>query len=105
MRVDSRFDLDNELKLIGGIFTHEIPPDKQYLYKYFSNECGKAFVRYYYHMNSYGRFKQHAGFNVTNRNVFHLLNKYRKLELILKEAQKNFDFDLVAKIKSGQYEL
>jgi hypothetical protein len=98
--------LKKDLEFIAGdFFEVEIPKSKQYLWKYFTTDIQRQFVRYYLTFGSTERFVAHTGCFCRKRWLQLLVAKFKRLEATLKQAKESFDFETVAAIESGKYEL
>jgi len=98
--------MKKDLDLISGdFFDCDIPKSKRYLWKYFTTDIQRQFVRYYLTFGSIERFALHTGHLSRKRWLQYLLYRYRKLESILAAAKAGFDSETVAQIESGKYEL
>lgn len=94
----------SELDLIGGSFFDDcLPRGKRYLYKYFTTELQRQFIRYFYLFGDTIRFAEHTGWRCSRRMEKKLKAKYRCLEEALNTARSDFDFETVAEIESGHF--
>lgn len=95
-----------DLAIIGGDFIDQdlcLPKNKQYLNHYFKTDLAQLFVRYYLVAGSIKYFVDHTGIYCQRRNLELLRVKINKLESTLKKARKDFDFEVVAEIESGNF--
>lgn len=103
--------IDPEWEFISGrIFDTEPPKDKRFLWKYFTTDVQRLFVKYYLTYGNYTYFTEHTGCYCSKRWIRHLK---RKIEKILrthqkaKEAARSGDFETSAKllvdIESGKH--
>jgi len=91
--------------LSGNYFDYEIPLDKNYLLKYFKTEIQLHFLKYFLKFSTRDKFIDRTGIYCTDRYLLSLERKYFKIEQLMEEAKKNFDFKLVEKINSGKCKL
>ncbi len=79
-----------------------IPKDKNYLFKYFKTDIQKQFLKYYFIFGTYKNFMDHTGYFCQTRWLIALCSKLEALEAARILAKKNFDFEMLVKIESGQ---
>ena len=97
---------DYEIKFIGGMFyDYILPPDKQYLFKYFHTKVQKDFLIYYIIFNNFQRFPQHTGNAISYRWCQGLRARYKFIENELAKANDDGDLDKIVEIKSGKLKI
>lgn len=99
-----------ELQFIGDTYKDfNLPPEKQYLYKYFHKEEYKIFINYNYMTGRYDeKFSLHTGYTLINRDKYKILQKIKELEDLMEECNKNItieNLEIISQIKSGKYKL
>lgn len=97
--------MKNDLGLIGGeFFELTLPKEKRYLWKYFSTDIQKHFLRYFFTFDSYLHFSEHTGYKSTLRYAKKMKRMLVALEKAHHEAKSSADFEKLALIESGRYE-
>lgn len=104
---------DPELEFISGrIFDLTLPKEKEYLWRYFTTEMQRHFVKYYLTYRSYTRFVDHTGYSCSNRWVRILKRRLEKLEIAhdaAKEMARHGDFEsgiaALEAIETGRYKV
>jgi len=74
--------------------------------KYFKSEKQLQFLRYYVTFNNYYHFVSHTGVYLSDRWLKDLQNKFKLLEIALKEAKDKAlegDFEMLQQVKMGKY--
>lgn len=95
-----------DLQFLSGRFRDaELPPEKQYLFRYFTTEIQRYFVRYYLTFGEFTNFTDHTGFACSRRWMEILRDRILALEEAKREARKNIDLERLAEIESGRYKL
>jgi len=98
--------LNPDLLFVSGEFLdYELPNDKQYLYRYFTTDIQRQFVRYYLLFGEYEHFVDHTGFYCQKKWLDLLAKRLHRLEKARRDAKQAFDLTLVAQIESGGYNL
>lgn len=98
-----------DLEFLGGkFFDHDLPKDKNYLFKYFKKPAHRCFIRYYFLFNgdkteNLKHFRDHSGYFCSKRWIFKLMRKVRQLEKLKKASKEAGDIDLYATIESGKF--
>jgi hypothetical protein len=96
----------HDLKFISKQFEYfELPKEKKYLLKYFDTVLQETFLKYVFVFGDYKNFTDHTGFYIRPRWQKVLYNKLIRLEAAQKEARKNMDMQLLAKIETGKFKL
>lgn len=102
-----------DMEFLAGNFLYgDLPPEKEYLQYYFKGPAERSFVSYYFlfpnlyvegnFMPFYIGFSDHTGACCSTRWVRKLLERLKKIETALAEAESNFDINLIGDIKSGK---
>lgn len=69
-----------DLDFISGKFIdYEIPKEQRYLLKYFKTDTQVAFLKYYLIFKSFRNFVDHTGFYCSERMLYKMQRKYKKL--------------------------
>jgi len=98
--------LNADLLFVSGDFlTCDLPNDKQYLYRYFTTDIQRQFVRYFLLFGNYDHFVDHTGYYCQKKWLDLLAKRFHLLEQVRREAKQSFDLTLLAKIESGGYVL
>lgn len=103
-----------DLKLISGEFLYdELPPDKEYLRKYFSGEIQNRFLVYYINFKDLTKthcvrhfchfFVDHTGVFSPEQWIYRLVKKVIHLEGVVAEAECNLDLEMLSEVKLGMY--
>jgi hypothetical protein len=100
-----------DLELLSAKFLScELPPHKTYLHKYFNGDIQERYVVYFLTFPYDGNFKRyyqnvidHTGIYCSERWVYRLLKKIRKVEARMEKAVNDKDHETVALIKSGKW--
>jgi hypothetical protein len=96
--------MENDLKLIAGdFFDLDLPKSKQYLWKYFTTDVQRQFLRYYLTFGTTARFVENTGHFCRPRWLASLVDRLDLLETTLKKAREDLNFEVVAAIESGNY--
>lgn len=95
-----------EMYLICGNFEEDkLPPEKQFLKKYFKNKPHRIFLNYYDLFKEKNNFIDHTGIYFCKTLIYDLEDKYNKLCKEYNIAKKNFDLKKVAEIESGKFKV
>jgi len=90
--------------LISGDFLEaQLPKEKWYLWKYFTTDIQKHFVKYYYVFGEVSQFVNHTGFFCKIRWQQLLLNRIVTLEKAMETAREQMDLDTIVLIESGKF--
>jgi len=100
-----------DLELLSARFLAcELPRHKDYLHKYFKGDIQERMVVYFLTFPYDGNFKRyyqnvidHTGIYCSERWVYNLLNKIRKVEDLMAKAEKEKDHETVALLRSGKW--
>ncbi len=101
-----------DLELLAAKFlTSDLPKSKEYLRKYFTGIIQERLVVYYqtfpYEDGNFKRFYQnfvdHTGIFCSERWVYKLIDRVKKVEERLARAEMEKDHETVALIKMGKY--
>lgn len=102
-----------DLALIGGKFTeNNLPPERQFLIKYFQSPVTKCFLFYFFAFNKLldvsvenmsRNFVDHTGNYISKQRLRFLVAKTRILIEAIEQAERDLDLPLVDKIKSGKF--
>jgi len=96
--------LHRDMAWVGRLYeTSEIPKDKRYLLKYFSNPLQEAVLRYQLVFGDTKNFVDHTGIVVQERWLKTLRERMEELEEAKKTARALLDFTKLAEIESGDY--
>ena len=96
--------LDEELAFISGqFFDYVLPKDKMYLYKYFTSDSDRQFVRYFLLFKEVSNFVDRTGFYISKPWLRRLKSKFTALENAYEVARKTGDFELIGQIELGNY--
>lgn len=96
----------NDLIWIHGDFeTDNLPPERDFLKKYFKSKEKKVFLYYMNFYNSAKNFTDHSGIFFSPSMICRLEQKYHFLVDSYKNAKKNFDFKAVTDLESGTFEI
>lgn len=94
---------DLELLFICGRFDDlDIPKEKKWLWKYFTEPLQRQFVTYYLTFNNRRQFTDHTGFAASKRWTKALKAKLLKLLQFHATAKINFDFETLGRIERGE---
>lgn len=92
--------------IIGGLFLEDpIPRDKFWLLRYCKTDLQKHFMRYMVHVGTHYHFVEHTGYFMEVRYLKRILKRYKKLVAAHLAAKQNGDFDKLAEIEMGLYDL
>jgi hypothetical protein len=91
------------LFVCGEFFTYDLPSEKAYLYRYFTSDVQRQFVRYYLLFGEFDHFVDHTGHYCSRRWLERLCVRLKKLEEAKQAAKKAFDLSLLAQIEAGEY--
>ena len=94
--------------LSGQFFDYEIPKEKRYLLKYFKTDLQLAFLRYYLVFDNAAHFVEHTGYYCTDRLLWKLKARCRRLMRIYEEAKVALTEEgmaIVEQIESGKFKL
>jgi len=90
--------------LIGGRFLDEpIPKEKQYLYRYFTTDVQRLYVRYFLDFGSYVHFVEHTGVYRSRRWCKRMKHRLEVLEKVYEEARATGDFEIISEITMGTW--
>jgi hypothetical protein len=101
-----------DLELLAAKFlTSDLPKPKEYLRKYFTGIIQERLVVYYltfsYEDGNFKRFYKnfidHTGIFCSERWVYKLIDRVKKVESRLKRAEMEKDHESVALVKMGKY--
>lgn len=97
---------EKEIIFLWGNFEEDkLPPEKQFLKKYFKTKPQRIFLNYYNIFQDKTNFIDHTGIFISKTLIYDLEFKYNKLLEIYKEAKNNFDFKKISEIESGKHKL
>lgn len=97
--------MDDELKFISGeFFDYSLPLDKLFIFKYFSSDLEKAFVKYYFTFGHIKYFSEHTGYRAKPKWILLLRKRLDHLLLIHKEAKRMMDTEMLQVIEDCKYE-
>lgn len=97
---------EKELYLIWGNFEEDkLPPEKQFLKKYFKNKPHRIFLNYYDFFKDKVNFIDHTGIYFCKSLLYNLENKYNKLLEEYNKAKESFDLTKVSQIESGKFKI
>ena len=98
--------MNRDLQFIAGkFFDIDLPNEKRYLLKYFTNDLQKHFVSYFLVFRDYDNFVDHTGYYCSNRWLEILKTKLETLERLKIEARQSIDLEKLALIESGNYKI
>lgn len=100
--------MSNDLLFIAGAFldkTHQIPQQKRFLYKYFTTDIQKAFVKYWLSFGEFQQFVRHTGFWCKDCWLKRMANRIKKLESLYLKAKAELDFSTITALETGKYKL
>lgn len=98
--------MSRDSKLVSGTFAEGyLPKDKRFLGRYLTTRAQRAFLCYYLAFRQYEHFTDHTGHSVTMRWGKELATRIEKLEFGLSQARSSGDFELVAQIETGKWEI
>ena len=89
----------------GNFEEDNLPPEKQFLKKYFKTKPQRIFLNYYDFFKDKHNFIDHTGIFISKTLIYELENRYNKLCEEYNNSKKNFDLKKVAEIESGKYKL
>lgn len=96
--------MNRDLAFLGRLYeTTELPKEKAYLYKYFKTIVQEAFVKYVHVFGDYDNFMEHTGHRCSKRWLDRLYSRLVKLQSDHRKAKQDMDFELLARIESGQH--
>lgn len=96
----------NDLVWLHGDFESDcLPPEKEFLKKYFKNKEKKIFLYYMNFFNDAKNFIDHTGVFFSNSMICRLQKKYNYLIENYKEAKKSFDLKTVSELESGEFKV
>lgn len=97
---------EKEMYLIWGNFEEDkLPPEKQFLKKYFKSKSQRIFLNYYDFFKTKNNFIDHTGIYFSKTLIYNMENKYNKLCQEYYKAKKDFDLKKVAEIESGKFKI
>jgi hypothetical protein len=97
---------EKEMIFLWGNFEEDkLPPEKQFLKKYFKTKPQRIFLNYYYIFQDKSNFIDHTGIFISKTLIYDLESKYNKLLEVHKESKLNFDLEKLSNIESGKYKL
>lgn len=73
--------------------------------KYFKNKVRKAFLNYFLTFRTSVHFTEHTGFSCSVRYLKTMKSEFLALEKAYSEAKARLDFEAVADIEMGLFEL
>lgn len=95
---------EKEVIFLWGNFEEDkLPPEKQFLKKYFKTKSQRIFLNYYDIFQDKSNFIDHTGIFISKTLIYQLESKYNKLLKVYKEAKSNFDLKKISEIESGKY--
>ena len=97
---------EKELYLIWGNFEEDkLPPEKQFLKKYFKSKAHRIFLNYFDFFQDKNNFIDNTGIYFCKSLLYNLENKYNKLCREYNSAKMNFDLKKVSEIESGKFKI
>lgn len=87
----------------GDFFDHQLPREKEYLFRYFDTKLQRQFVRYTLLFGSARNFTSHTGLRVQPIWLRKLRRKLGRLVEAHSVAKKGFDTETLAKIEQGKF--
>lgn len=99
--------MDEELAFISGKMfdLDDIPKPKRYLYKYFTDDNQKQFVKYYLTFGSHKYFMEHTGIRFKQRFLYVLEKRLKFLEAMRDKAVLDMDLETLAHLEAGEVEV
>jgi hypothetical protein len=95
-----------ELAFVSGEFLeYTLPKDKHYLYKYFTTELQKQFMHYLIIFGSDKKFIEHTGYDCSERWRIDQRRRLQRLQADHQTAKAAMNFEVLAKIESGDYDV
>lgn len=98
-----------DLQLISGdFFDYEIPKEKKYLLKYFTNKIQVAFLRYYMIFGTKKNFTHHTGYACSEALLYRFEKRYKLLTNLYEKSKSSFSEDglkVLSLIESGKFNL
>ena len=92
------------MTLIGGRFLDEpIPKEKQYLYRYFTTDVQRLYVRYFFDFNCYLHFVEHTGIYRSRRWLKRMKHRLQAIESAYEQAREDGNFELLTEILTGSW--
>ena len=91
--------------LAGDFFDFVLPKEKQYLFRYFTTNIEKQFIKYYFCFGEYECFTDHTGLYCQKRWLGILKLRLDELLAAHAAAKREIDLELLAYIESGGYKL
>ena len=96
----------NDLIWIHGDFeTDNLPPEKEFLKKYFVKKEKKIFLYYMHFFNSSKSFVDHTGVYFSPSMICRLEQKYHFLIENYTKAKKEFDLKTISDLESGLFDI
>lgn len=100
---------ERDLDFISGLFlTYQIPKERQYLLKYFTNPLQVAFLRYYSVTGKIANFTDHTGFYCSERLLYRFQHRYLQFIQIYDDAKRSLTevgMETIDLIESGSFVL
>lgn len=100
--------MSKDLNLIAGLFlesTYQIPKQKGFLYKYFTTDIQKSFVRYWTLFGESHHFVRHTGMWCKDCWLRRMASRIKKLESLYLKAKAELDFSTITALETGKYKL
>ena len=89
----------------GEFFDVRLPAEEKYLMKYFTTDIQSIFLKYMHVFGDYSLFREHTGFQCTNRILQILRLRLKNIKSVHDDAKKNMDFETLALIERGEYKI
>lgn len=97
---------NNDLIWFHGDFeTDSLPPEREFLKKYFKKKDKKIFLNYMNYFDNAENFVDHTGVFFSKSIISRLQKKYHYLIENYKNAKKSFDIKTVADLESGIFKV
>lgn len=96
--------MTNELIFLSGrFFEYDLPKEKQFLFKYFTTDVEKQFIRYFYCFRQWEYFTDHTGLYCQQRWLKMLKHRHDQLVAVHAKAKREIDLEALAEIETGKY--
>lgn len=100
--------MSKDLLFIAGDFldkTYQVPKQKRFLYKYFTTDIQKAFVKYWLCFGEIHQFVRHTGFWCKDCWLKRMASRIKYLENLYLKAKAELDFSTITALETGKYKL
>ena len=89
--------------IAGDFFELALTKERMYLFRYFTTEIQRVFVRYMTVFGSYRHFCEHTGYVCTQRNLQLLNVRLQQLEAAHARAKSEMDLEALETVEKGEF--